>query len=170
MRHLVRAPLRRLFQQLSPHLPAVVAFPAAPSDGPTLAYPSDPAYLPAESSYAPDAALAPGADDDAAPDSDAAEETHDAAQQLEQPEDEQQLPRQIHIQQHLKLHFHNQGKFLCESSVQMDGLEPSHRMFRNLKMCWRKKSCLSCDDAKALPFLFEKYNAVACNIMYAYKT
>lgn len=99
---------------LSPSLPAVVAFPAAPSDGPTLAYPSDPAYLPAESSYAPDAAPAPGAEDapDAAldSDSDAAEETHDVAQQPEQPEDEQQLPRQIHIQQHLKLHFHNQGK------------------------------------------------------------
>lgn len=114
---------RPLLQNLSPSLPAVVAFPAAPSDGPTLAYPPDPAYLPVESSYAPDAAPAPGAEDapDAALDSDA--ETHDVAQQPEQPEDEQQLPRQIHIQQHLKLHFHNQGKFLYGSSVQLEALK-----------------------------------------------
>lgn len=126
-----QAPLRRLFLNLSPSLPAVVAFPAAPSDSPTLAYPSDPAYLPVESSYAPDAAPAPGAEDapDAALDSDAAEETHDGTQQPEQPEDEQQLPRQIHIQQHLKLHFHNQGRFLLESSVLKEGLQPSHRLF-----------------------------------------
>ncbi|XP_075890422.1 uncharacterized protein LOC142893573 isoform X49 [Nelusetta ayraudi] len=91
--------------------PEVVAFPAAPSDGPTLAYPSDPAYLPVESSYAPDAAPAAGAEDaaGAAPDAESAAEMHDVAQQPEQPEDEEQLPRQIHIQQHLKLHFHNQG-------------------------------------------------------------
>lgn len=107
-----------------PSLPAVVAFPAAPSDGPTLAYPSDPAYLPAV--YAPDAAPAPSAEDapDAALDSDAAAEAHDGAQQPEMPDDEQQLPRQIHIQQHLKLHFHNQGKFLDEGSIQTQALEP----------------------------------------------
>lgn len=95
-----------------PSLPAVVAFPAAPSDGPTLAYPSDPAYLAVESSYAPDAAPPAAGGEDAGPDSDAAE-THEAAQQPEQSEEDeqQQLPRQIHIQQHLKLHFHNQGKF-----------------------------------------------------------
>lgn len=139
----IRAPLRHQNQNLSPSLPAVVAFPAAPSDGPTLAYPSDPAYLPVESSYAPDAAPAAGAEDaaGAAPDAESAAEMHDVAQQPEQPEDEEQLPRQIHIQQHLKLHFHNQGKFLNESSVQMEALEPSHGLLTKQTMCWRKKNC-----------------------------
>lgn len=137
----IRAPLRHLNQNLFPSLPAVIAFPAAPSDGPTLAYPSDPAYLPVESSYAPDAAPAAGAEDagGAAPDAESAAETHDVAQQPEQPEDEQQLPRQIHIQQHLKLHFHNQGKFLNESSIQIEALEPSHGLLTKQTMCWRKK-------------------------------
>ncbi|CAG5906900.1 unnamed protein product [Menidia menidia] len=39
-----------------------------------------------------------------------AAESQGEAQVPEQPDDLQQLPRQIHIQQHLKLHFHPQGK------------------------------------------------------------
>lgn len=96
-------------------LPAVVAFPAAPTPSPTLPYPSDSPYLPVESSFAPHTVPGAGVEDlpNAAGtaglnlDSEAATETHDG-----QPEDElqqEQLPRQIHIQQHLKLHFHNQG-------------------------------------------------------------
>lgn len=131
----VSSTLNRLNQNLFPSLPAVVAFPAAPSDGPNLAYPSDPAYLPVESSYAPDAAPALGAEDAAGvvPETESAAEAHDVAQQPEQPEDEQQLPRQIHIQQHLKLHFHNQGKFHYESSVQRKGPWTLSQIVYNLK-------------------------------------
>lgn len=98
----------------------VVAFPAAPSPSPTLAYPTVPSYLPAESSFTPDVAPGVGVEDlpdsagtaSLALDSAAATGTHGEAQVPEQPDDllQEQLPRQIHIQQHLKLHFHPQGK------------------------------------------------------------
>ncbi|XP_076616581.1 uncharacterized protein LOC143339295 [Chaetodon auriga] len=100
--------------------PEVVAFPAAPTPSPTLAYPSVPSYLPMESSYTPDVVPGAGVEDLPDPagtaglgfDSAAATGTHDEAQVPEQADDllqQQQLPRQIHIQQHLKLHFHPQG-------------------------------------------------------------
>ncbi|KAG8009176.1 hypothetical protein GBF38_011877, partial [Nibea albiflora] len=98
----------------------VVAFPAAPNPSPTLAYPSDPSYLPVESSFTPDVAPGAGAEDlpdrvgtaSLALDSAPATEIQGAVEAPEQPDDPlpQQLPRQIHIQQHLKLHFHQQGK------------------------------------------------------------
>ncbi|KAM9336645.1 calymmin [Symphorus nematophorus] len=93
--------------------------PEAPTPGPTLAYPSVPSYLPVESSFAPD--VVPGAGVEGLPDpagtaslaldSAPATERQGVAQAPEQPDDlhQQQLPRQIHIQQHLKLHFHPQG-------------------------------------------------------------
>ncbi|XP_070847183.1 spidroin-1-like [Chaetodon trifascialis] len=99
--------------------PEVVAFPAAPTPSPTLAYPSVPSYLPMESSYTPDVVPGAGVEDLPDPagtaslgfDSAAATGTHGEAQVPEQADDllQQQLPRQIHIQQHLKLHFHPQG-------------------------------------------------------------
>ncbi|KAM9837950.1 calymmin [Aulostomus maculatus] len=95
--------------------PEVVAFPAAPTSGPTLVYPSASSYLPGESAATPDlgakdlASLASAASHtlESAP----ATETQAAAQVPEQPDDlhQQQLPRQLHIQQHLKLHFQPQG-------------------------------------------------------------
>lgn len=54
----------------------------------------------------------PGAEHAPGTATESASETHDVAQQPEQPDDEEQPPHQIHIQQHLKLHFHNKGKFL----------------------------------------------------------
>ncbi|XP_055360610.1 calymmin [Betta splendens] len=73
--------------------PEVVAFPAAPSLDSIPASPSVPAHL---TEAVPEAHLDP------APASEA---------QGEQPDEpQQQLPRQIHIQQHLKLHFHPQSK------------------------------------------------------------
>lgn len=109
-----------LYSPLLCPLPIVVAFPAAPTPSPTLPYPSDSPYLPVESSFAPHTVPAAGVEDlpNAAgtaglnPDFEAATETHNGAQLPEQSEDglqQEQLPRQIHIQQHLKLHFHNQG-------------------------------------------------------------
>ncbi|XP_067432811.1 uncharacterized protein [Thunnus thynnus] len=99
--------------------PEVVAFPAVPTPGPTLAYPTVPSYLPVESSLMPDVVHGAGAEDLPDPvntasltlDSAPATEMQAAAQAPEQPDDvpPQQLPRQIHIQQHLKLHFHPQG-------------------------------------------------------------
>ncbi|XP_040885382.1 calymmin [Toxotes jaculatrix] len=96
--------------------PEVVAFPAAPTPSPTLAYPSVPSYPPAESFFTPD--VVPGVDVEDLPnptgtaslglDSAPATETEGVVQVPEQPDD-LQLPRQIHIQQHLKLHFHPQG-------------------------------------------------------------
>lgn len=97
----------------------VVAFPAAPTPSPALAYPSIPSYVPAES-FTPDVVPGAGADDLPDPagtaslgfDTAAATETQGVVQGAEQPDDltQQQLPRQIHIQQQLKLHFHPQGK------------------------------------------------------------
>lgn len=89
----------------------VVAFPAAPTPSPTLAYPAVPSYLPEESAGAedlPDPAGTASLALDSAP----LAEMQGVAQVPEQPDDllQQQLPRQIHIQQHLKLHFHQQGK------------------------------------------------------------
>lgn len=56
-------------------------------------------------------------------DSAPAADTHDVAQLSEEEDEvlEQQLPRQIHIQQHLKLHFHQQGEFWkgSTSSIQI---------------------------------------------------
>ncbi|XP_056221963.1 spidroin-1-like [Seriola aureovittata] len=98
--------------------PEAVAFPAAPTPSPTLAYPSVPSYLPVES-FTPD--VVPGAGVEDLPDpagtaslglgSAPATETQGVVQVPEQPDDlpQQQLPRQIHIQQHLKLQFHPQG-------------------------------------------------------------
>ncbi|XP_074519866.1 calymmin [Halichoeres trimaculatus] len=96
--------------------PEVVNFPAAPTPSPTLAYPLPPSNLPMESSLTPD--VSPGLDVEDLPDpagttglsfdSAPSREAHGEAQASKQPED-QQLPRQIHIQQHLKLHFHQQG-------------------------------------------------------------
>lgn len=91
------------------------AFPEAPTAVPSLAYPAPPAHLPAQSSPTPDVGPAAGVEDLPEPagpasiplDSEAAPETLGLTQQ---PDDPQQLPRQIHIQQHLKLHFHNQGE------------------------------------------------------------
>lgn len=181
----VSSTLTRLNRNLFPSLPAVFAFPAAPSDGPTLTYPSDPAYLPVESSYAPDAAPALGAVETpgVGPETESAAEAHDVAQQPEQPEDEQQLPRQIHIQQHLKLHFHNQGKFHYESSSKERCLNPFTDCLQSkrvegkklVKMIKKKWALLHSGSStktghKMLHFLFEKISAMACNIMYAQKT
>ncbi|CAI5658981.1 unnamed protein product [Oreochromis niloticus] len=86
--------------------PQVPVFPAAPTPSPNLAYPSVPSRLPAESSFTADAM--PG-DVRHFPDLEGtAGLTLDSppAQVSEQPDD---LPRQIHIQQHLKLHFQPQG-------------------------------------------------------------
>lgn len=88
---------------------------AAPTPSPTLAYSSVPSYLPVESSFTPDEVLGAGVQDLPDPagtaglilESASATETQGVAQGSEQPDD---LPRQIHIQQHLKLHFHPQGK------------------------------------------------------------
>ncbi|XP_018542813.2 calymmin [Lates calcarifer] len=101
--------------------PEVVAFPAAPTPSPTLAYPSVPSYLPVESSFTPKVVLGAGVEglpDPAAGtaslslDSAPATETNGAVQVPEQSDAllQQQLPRQIHIQQQFKLHFHPQGK------------------------------------------------------------
>ncbi|KAF0025398.1 hypothetical protein F2P81_022279 [Scophthalmus maximus] len=100
--------------------PEVVAFPAAPTPSPTMAYPSGPSYLPEEASFTPDVLPGAGAEDLPDPagtasldlDSAPATETHGVIQLPEQPDDllQEQLPRQIHIQQHLKLHFHPQGE------------------------------------------------------------
>ncbi|XP_068162263.1 uncharacterized protein [Antennarius striatus] len=90
---------------------------AAPSS-PTLDDPSAPSYLPVETSFTPDAG--PGGVEDLpdpmgtaslSVDSTAAPAlTEGGVEVHEQPDDpQQQLPRQIHIQQHLKLHFHPQG-------------------------------------------------------------
>lgn len=83
--------------------PEVVAFPGAPTREPTVPYPSAASYLPVDS-----AVTSYGAgvgSNDPAP----VTESQAASQGLEQTDDEQQMPRQIHIQQHLKLHFHPQG-------------------------------------------------------------
>ncbi|XP_062234761.1 calymmin [Platichthys flesus] len=93
--------------------PEAVSFPA-PTPEPTLAYPSVPSYLPLEASFTPDVLHGEGVEDlpesagpaDLGLDSAAATETHGA---VEVPEESDDLPRQIHIQQHLKLHFHPQG-------------------------------------------------------------
>lgn len=90
---------------------------------PSLAHPAGPTYPPAESSLSPAVGPAVGVKDFLEPtgtasvplDSEPATETLDLVQQPEDPDDPQQLPRQIHIQQHLKLHFHNQGE-LCNDA------------------------------------------------------
>ncbi|XP_051795940.1 calymmin [Acanthochromis polyacanthus] len=98
--------------------PEVAAFPA-PTPSPGLADPSVLAYLPIEDSFTPDVGPRPDVQDLPNPvdttspiyDSAPATEKQGEAQGPEQPDDleQQQLPRQIHIQQHLKLHFHPQG-------------------------------------------------------------
>ncbi|XP_063749689.1 calymmin [Eleginops maclovinus] len=92
--------------------PEVVAFPAVPTSSPTMAYPSDPSYVPVEV-FSPAAGVEdlplPAGTDDLILDSAPATETQGGAYVPEQPEDllhQQEMPRQIHIQQHLKLHFH----------------------------------------------------------------
>ncbi|XP_039472727.1 elastin-like [Oreochromis aureus] len=87
--------------------------PQAPTPSPNLAYPSVPSRLPAESSFTADAMPGdvrhfPNLEGTAGLtlDSPPATETEGTAQVSEQPDD---LPRQIHIQQHLKLHFQPQG-------------------------------------------------------------
>ncbi|KAM6897001.1 calymmin [Xenentodon cancila] len=85
----------------------VAAFPAAPSPSPNPSVPGE--Y------FTPDELLGgvqdfPGSQSTASLLASApATETLGEAQVPEQPDDPQQLPRQIHIQQHLKLHFHPQG-------------------------------------------------------------
>lgn len=95
----------------------VVAFSAAPTASPTLAYPSAPSYLTGESHLTPDVAPGVAVEDLSAPAGTASlsldsAETQGVAPVPEQPEEllQQQLPRQIHIQQQLKLHFHPQNK------------------------------------------------------------
>lgn len=98
----------------------VVAFPAAPTPSPTLAYPSVPSYLTGESHITPDVVPGAAVEDLSNPagtaslslDSGPATETQGVAPVPEQPNEllQQQLPRQIHIQQQLKLHFHPQNK------------------------------------------------------------
>lgn len=101
------------------------AFAEAPTPIPSLAYPAVPAHLPAESSFTTNVGLPAEVEDLPDPagtariplDSEPATETPGPPQSHEQPDDDpQQLPRQIHIQQHLKLHFHNQGEFCREQS------------------------------------------------------
>lgn len=104
--------------------PLAVAFADAPTPIPSLAYPAVPAHLPAESSLTPDVGLPAEVEDLPDPagtasiplDSEPATDTPGLPQSHEEPDDSQQLPRQIHIQQHLKLHFHNQGEFCREQS------------------------------------------------------
>ncbi|KAK5881199.1 hypothetical protein CesoFtcFv8_022026 [Champsocephalus esox] len=91
--------------------PEVVEFPGVPTSSPILADPSDPSdpsYLPVEV-FTPAAGVEdlsdPAGSDDLLLHSAPAAETQGGAQ----PEDmqhQQEMPRQIHIQQHLKLHFH----------------------------------------------------------------
>ncbi|XP_058476523.1 calymmin isoform X2 [Solea solea] len=90
--------------------PQVVAYPAAPTPSPTLV---------SAPSLTDDVVLRVGVEDlpgnmgpvhlslDSAP----ATETQGGVQVAEEPDDllQEQLPRQIHIQQQLKLHFHPQG-------------------------------------------------------------
>lgn len=83
---------------------------------PSLAFPALPALLPAESSFTPglgaagvEGSLEPAGAAGVPLDSEAALETLGLSQQPEQPDDPQQLPQQIRIQQRLKLHFHSQG-------------------------------------------------------------
>ncbi|XP_010778348.1 calymmin [Notothenia coriiceps] len=95
--------------------PEVVEFPGVPTSSPTLAYPSDssdPSYLPVEV-FTPAAGVEdlsdPAGSDDLLLHSAPATETQGG----DQPEDmqhQEEMPRQIHIQQHLKLHFHPKGK------------------------------------------------------------
>ncbi|XP_072312177.1 calymmin [Eucyclogobius newberryi] len=83
--------------------PEVVAFPAAPTPQPSVPYPSAAPYLPVDAAVtAYGAAKGPV---DSAP----VTESQVASQGLEQTDELQQMPQQIHIQQHLKLHFHPQG-------------------------------------------------------------
>nr|XP_057918643.1 calymmin [Doryrhamphus excisus] len=80
--------------------PEVVSLPAAPTP-----------------SSAVDSSLTPGGTDDLSSDLtgaggliyDSTGAGHNQARESEQPDEAEQLPRQIHIQQHLKLHFHPQG-------------------------------------------------------------
>ncbi|XP_056286546.1 calymmin [Pseudoliparis swirei] len=105
--------------------PEVVAFPAAPTASPTLAYPSVAEALPVEA-ITPDAVPEAGVEDrpeagvedrsEPALDFGPPAESQGVAQAPEQPDEplhqqqQQQPPRQIHIQQHLKLHFQPQGE------------------------------------------------------------
>ncbi|XP_076008114.1 uncharacterized protein LOC143002062 [Genypterus blacodes] len=96
--------------------PEVVAFPAAQTLSPALAHPS--AYVP-DASFLPDTPQVADGQDlpdpvgtaslDLAPGP--AAQTQATPLMFEQPDglQTQQLPRQIHIQQHLKLHFHPRG-------------------------------------------------------------
>lgn len=95
----------------------VVAFPAVPTPSPSLAYPSVPSYFTGESHLTPDVAAVedlsnPAGTASLSLDSGPATETQGVAPVPEQPDEllQQQLPRQIHIQQQLKLHFHPQNK------------------------------------------------------------
>lgn len=98
----------------------VVAFPAAPTPSPTLQYPSVLSYLTGESHLTPDAVPGVAVEDLSNPagtaslslDSGPAADTQAVAPAHEQPDEllQKQLPRQIHIQQQLKLHFHPQNK------------------------------------------------------------
>eukprot|EP00064_Thunnus_orientalis_P007330 superscaffoldBa00000806_g7350 len=97
----------------------VVAFPAVPTPGPTLAYPTVPSYLPVESSLMPDVVHGAGAEDLPDPvntasltlDSAPATETQAAAQAPEQPDDvpPQQLPRAKNGKYDLNGFFGNSG-------------------------------------------------------------
>ncbi|KAM3591524.1 uncharacterized protein V6R79_003158 [Siganus canaliculatus] len=97
--------------------PEVVAFPAAMTPSPALADPSLPPYLPVDSSFTAEAMPGAGVKDLPDPagtaslalDSAPASETQGVSEQSDDL-NQQQMPRQIHIQQHLKLHFHHQGK------------------------------------------------------------
>ncbi|XP_030611188.1 calymmin isoform X2 [Archocentrus centrarchus] len=91
---------------------------AVPTPSPNLAYPPVPSRLPVASSFTPD--VMPGGVRDLSDlegkasltlNSAAATGSEGVAQVPEQPDDllQEQLPRQIHIQQHLKLHFQPQG-------------------------------------------------------------
>ncbi|XP_077959678.1 calymmin isoform X31 [Gasterosteus aculeatus] len=95
--------------------PEVVELPATPTPSPPPAPPSVTSHRPADSfghTLAADVEDPPepaGLASDSAP----AAETEGVAQESERADDlqqQQQLPRQIHIQQHLKLHFHPQGE------------------------------------------------------------
>nr|XP_040032032.1 calymmin isoform X21 [Gasterosteus aculeatus aculeatus] len=95
--------------------PEVVELPATPTPSPPPAPPSVTSHRPADSfghTLAADVEDPPepaGLASDSAP----AAETEGVAQESERADDLQQqlqLPRQIHIQQHLKLHFHPQGE------------------------------------------------------------
>ncbi|XP_029934571.1 calymmin isoform X2 [Myripristis murdjan] len=92
--------------------PEVVAFPAAPTPSSTLALPPVPSYVPLVSSFTSDVEPVAGIEDLPHPAGTASLSlaSAPAGQTQAPPLLPEQSPRQIHIQQHLKLHFHPQGK------------------------------------------------------------